>query len=148
MARNWKREWRPRTIETWGTLWRKQYKDKAPIVHLSAESTNLREPDEFDLWERDQSTISQIGDEFYSLIDGIPVLLGERETLLSWWLEEVQWRPYLNLSRFAIDILSILTMSAGPERGFSEEIMDKIWRNSKVSWELGGWRRLLYLTKT
>ena len=56
--------------------------------YLSAEST--KEPDEFDLWERDQSTISQIGDEFYSLIDGIPVLLGERETLLSWWLEEVQ----------------------------------------------------------
>jgi hypothetical protein len=56
--------------------------------YLSAEST--KEPDEFDLWERDQSTISQIGDEFYSFIDGIPVLLGERETLLSWWLEEVQ----------------------------------------------------------
>jgi len=42
------------------------------------------------LWERDQSTIWQIGDEFYSFIDGIPVLLGERETLLSWWHEEVQ----------------------------------------------------------
>jgi hypothetical protein len=44
MARNWKREWMPRAIET---LWRKQYihnKDKVPIVHLSA-----KEPDEFDL---------------------------------------------------------------------------------------------------
>ena len=54
----------------------------------SAESRNSKEPDEFDLWERDQSTIWQIGDEFYSFIDGI--LLSERETLLSWWLEEVQ----------------------------------------------------------
>ena len=44
----------------------------------------------YDLWERDQSTIWQICDEFYSFIDGIPVLLGERETLLSWRLEEVQ----------------------------------------------------------
>jgi hypothetical protein len=67
VARNWKREWMPRAIET---LWRKQYKNKAPIVHLSAEST--KEPDEFDLWERDQSTISQIGDEFDSFIDGNP----------------------------------------------------------------------------
>ena len=73
MARNWKRERMPRAIET---LWRKQYKNNAPIVHLLAEST--KEPDGFDLWERDQSTISQIGDEFDSFIDGNPVLLGER----------------------------------------------------------------------
>ena len=70
MARNWKMEWRPRAIETWGTLWRKQYKDKAPIVHLSAESRSLKEPDKFALWERDQSIISQIGDEldFWELV--------------------------------------------------------------------------------
>lgn len=93
-------------------LWRKRYKDKVPIVHLWVESTK-------DLEERDQSTISQIGDEFDSFIDGNPVLLGERETSLSWWLEEVQRRTYPNLSRFAIDILSIPAMSAEPERVFS-----------------------------
>ena len=49
----------------------------------------------------------------------IPVLLGERETSLSWWLEEVQRRTYSNLSRFAIDILPIPAMSAEPERVFS-----------------------------
>ena len=36
------------------------------------------------------STISQIDDELDSFIDGNPVLPGERETSLSWWLEEVQ----------------------------------------------------------
>jgi len=71
------------------TSWRKQCNDKIPIVYLSAKS--IKEPDEFDLWERDQSTILQIGDEFDPFIDGNPVLLlGERETSLSWWLEEVQ----------------------------------------------------------
>ena len=53
------------------------------------------------------------------LLTGIPffrLLLGERETSLSWWLEEVQRRTYPNLSRFAIDILSI---PAKPERVFS-----------------------------
>jgi hypothetical protein len=74
------------------TLWRKRYKDKVPIVHLWVEST--KELDEFALWERDQSTISQIGDEFDSFIDGNPVLLGEMETSLSWRLEEVQRRTY------------------------------------------------------
>ena len=117
MVRNWKRECIPRAIENVRTLWRKQYKDKASIVHQSAKSTE--EPDEFDLWERDQSTFSQIGDEFDSFIDGNPVLLGERETSLSWWLEEVQRRTYPNLSQFAIDILSIPAMSAEPERVFS-----------------------------
>ena len=38
---------------------------------------------------------------------------------MSWWLEEVQRRTYPNLSRFAIDILSIPAMSAEPERVFS-----------------------------
>ena len=65
------------------------------------------------------STISQIGDELNSFIDGNPVLPGERETSLIWWLEEVQRRTYPNLSQFAIDILSIPAMSAGPERVFS-----------------------------
>ena len=92
MARNWKREWIPRAIENVRTLWRKRYKDKVPIVHLWVEST--KELDEFALWERDQSTISQIGNEFDSFIDGNPVLLGERETSLSWRLEEVQRRTY------------------------------------------------------
>src|SRR5882762_5184455 len=84
-----------------------------------AEST--KEPDKFDLWERDQSTISQIAisDEFDSFVDGNPVLLGERETSLSWWFEEVRRRTYPNLSWFAIDILSIPAMSAEPERVFS-----------------------------
>src|SRR5882762_2093737 len=91
-----------------------------------AEST--KEPDKFDLWERDQSTISQIaiGDEFDSFVDGNPVLLGERETSLSWWFEEVRRRTYPNLSWFAIDILSMPAMSAElgkiaaePERVFS-----------------------------
>ena len=74
-----------------------------------------------ELEERDQSTISQIGDELDPFIDGNPVLPGERETSLSWWLEEVQRRTYPNLSRFAIHILSIpaMSMSAEPERVFS-----------------------------
>ena len=91
-GKGWKREWIPRAIENVRTLWRKRYKDKVPIVHLWVEST--KELDEFALWERDQSTISQIGDEFDSFIDGNPVLLGERETSLSWRLEEVQRRTY------------------------------------------------------
>ena len=68
MAKNWKRGWMPRVIENMMMLWRKYYKDKASIVRQSTKST--KEPDGFDLWERDQLTFSQIGDEFDSFIDG------------------------------------------------------------------------------
>jgi hAT family C-terminal dimerisation region len=101
-------------------------KDIASIIHQSAEST--KEPDEFDLWERDQSIFSQIGDEFDSFIDGNPIVLGERETSLSRWLEEVQRRTYPSLSQFAIDILSIPAMLAEPDRVFSG-----CWRT--ISWQ-------------
>ena len=42
-----------------------------------------------ELWERDQSTISQVGNEFDSFVDSNLVLLDERETSLNLWLEEV-----------------------------------------------------------
>jgi hypothetical protein len=37
----------------------------------------------------------------------------------SWWLEERQQRLYPNLSKMALDILTISVMSAVPERLFS-----------------------------
>ena len=40
---------------------------------LDTSDKTTKEPDDFDLWERDQSTISQIGDVFDSFIDGNPV---------------------------------------------------------------------------
>lgn len=38
---------------------------------------------------------------------------------LAWWLEETQQKNYPNLSKMAVDILSIPAMSAEPERLFS-----------------------------
>lgn len=37
----------------------------------------------------------------------------------SWWLEPAQQKMYPNLSKMAIDLLSIPAMSAEPERVFS-----------------------------
>jgi hypothetical protein len=39
--------------------------------------------------------------------------------LYSWWLEERQQRLYPNLSKMALDILTIPAMLAAPERLFS-----------------------------
>ena len=73
MARNWKREWIPRAIENVRTLWRKRYKDKVPIDNCTPVQSPQRNQMNL-IYGRDQSTISQIGDEFDSFIDGNPVL--------------------------------------------------------------------------
>lgn len=39
---------------------------------------------------------------------------------LAWWMEKTQQTSYPNLSKMALDILSIPAMSAEPERVFSE----------------------------
>jgi hypothetical protein len=41
------------------------------------------------------------------------------EDVRSWWMEERQKRDFPNLSRMALDILSIPAMAADPERLFS-----------------------------
>lgn len=96
-------------------LWRSEYKDKVLIVAGSTEPTC--EPDEFDLWERDNSIITKIDDEFDTFITSTPILI--RGSALDWWLHSDQAASYPNLSRMAVDILSIPAMSAEPERVFS-----------------------------
>lgn len=46
-------------------------------------------------------------------------VLGEGETPLNWWLQPTQQKKYPNLSKLAIDILTIPAMSAEVERLFS-----------------------------
>lgn len=117
IMRNWKKSWQTEVIKNVRKLWEKQYKDKVRIRASSSEL--MKEPDEFDLWERDQSILTQIGDEFEAFTTGTPVLLDKTETALDWWLQSSQLRSYPNLSHMAIDILSIPAMSAEPERVFS-----------------------------
>ena len=59
------------------------------------------------------------GDEFDRFINGDPIPLSRGQTSLQWWLESAQRLAYPNLSRMAIDILSIPATSAEPERVFS-----------------------------
>ena len=117
IMRNWKISWQTEVIKNVRKLWEKQYKDKAPIRASSSEL--VKEPDEFDLWERDQSILTQISDEFEAFITGTLVPLEKTKSALDQWLQLSQRRSYPNLSQMAIDILSIPAMSAEPERIFS-----------------------------
>jgi hypothetical protein len=55
-------------------------------------------------------------DEYLSYCKSLQVNIRE---LIKWWLEETQQKLYPNLSKMALDILSIPAISTKPERLFS-----------------------------
>ena len=108
---------------------------KIRLLLYTGRQESTKEPDEFDLWERDQATFSQIGDEFDSFIDDNPILLGERGITLSWWLKEVQRQTYPSLSSFHSSQLMISEYcdpvleysSTGPNNNQSIPIHPRDW---------------------
>jgi hypothetical protein len=119
----WKAEWVPKARQIMLDLGPRGYKPKISIIpsfsHSSA-STN-----KFTIWARKHEVSTNFDDEYARSCasDIIPV-----SDSLSWWLELTQQQTYPNLSRMAIDFLSIPAMSAAPERCFSatkETITDK-----------------------
>jgi hypothetical protein len=95
-------------------LW-EQYKPVGiSIPRPNAASTT---PNEFIQWKSDLIRPTVPIDEYdrYCQAD----LVWECEKPLKWWLEDTQQKAYPNLSKMAIDILSIPAMSAEPERLFS-----------------------------
>jgi hypothetical protein len=98
-----------------------EYKDKYPAMSDDAEKVSgaEKEPDAYDLWDRDQASFDSLGDEFDRFVKGDPIPLLPGVKALDWWLQIDNRRMYPNLSRMAIDILSIPPMSAEAERIFS-----------------------------
>jgi hypothetical protein len=118
IERNWKKSWVPTVISNARKLWQDEYKSLPGPVSVNPTSVTC-EPDEYDLWEREQTVMITHGDEFERFIHGDPNPLPSGQTSLQWWLESAQRLAYPKLSRMAIDILSIPAMSAEPERVFS-----------------------------
>lgn len=102
-------------------LWRFRY---APVAK-SAESPAQCLADKplvrnsFLAWEDDQEDLdlpTQF-DEYQNYISGPRIKVKD---VRKWWLEDTQQKLYPNLSKMALDLLSILAMSAEPERLFSD----------------------------
>ena len=91
-----------------------------------------QEPDEYDLWEKEQAIMVTHNDEFNRFINGDPIPLPKGQTSLQWWLEPAQRLAYPSLSRMAIDILSIPAMSAEPERVFSGARRTISWQRMRL----------------
>jgi hypothetical protein len=57
------------------------------------------------------------------------------EDVRKWWMEERQRRDFPNLSRMALDVLSIPAMAADPERLFSSAGLTVTDRRNNLSIE-------------
>jgi hypothetical protein len=82
----------------------------------------------YDIWNKKQSVLNAIDDEFDYFINASPMSLPPGITALDWWLIPSNCASYLCLYRMAIDILSIPPMSAEPEYIFLGA-----WR--MISWQ-------------
>lgn len=91
-----------------------------------------QEPDEYDIWEKEQAIMVTGSNEFDRFINGDPIPLPKGQTSLQWWLEPAQRLAYPSLSRMAIDVLSIPAMSAEPERVFSGARRTISWQRMRL----------------
>jgi hypothetical protein len=70
-------------------------------------------------WEDEQEDLElpTMFDEYQSYISALKIKVKD---VRKWWLEDTQQTLYPNLSKIALDLLSISEMSAEPERLFSD----------------------------
>ncbi|OWT42457.1 hypothetical protein VFPPC_18512 [Pochonia chlamydosporia 170] len=102
-------------------LWKSRYAPVAKMAESGAQSL-VDKPlvsNSFLAWEDDQEDLglpTQF-DEYQNYISGPRVKVKD---VRKWWLEDTQQTLYPNLSKMALDLLSIPAMSAEPERLFSD----------------------------
>jgi hypothetical protein len=123
----WESEWIPDAKTMVVQLWKKYRSTGDPTNDLISDSSSdpahQRLPNTFTSWKQQKSgRRADHIDEYFRYIREPPIphdhIKGGRGAC-SWWLEERQQRLYPNLSRMALDILTIPAMSAAPERLFS-----------------------------
>jgi hypothetical protein len=89
---------------------------------ITSNPTNKQPPNTFTTWKQQKSgRRADYIDEYFRYIREPPIPHDyiKGGGVYSWWLEERQQRLYPNLSKMALDILTIPAMSAAPERLFS-----------------------------
>ena len=113
-------------------LWQEEYK---PINTLNANtSTPLTTSNEYELWLGAIDAPEVIEDEYEAYLE-VKKVFGYLRPI-DYWLDSKQKQDYPNLSRMAIDILSIPAMSSDPERAFSAAKITLTDRRNKLSMEM------------
>ena len=128
----WRSSWAEGAKEAVRKLWQEEYK---PINTLNANtSTPLTTSNEYELWLGAIDALKVIEDEYEAYLEAKKVFGYLRP--IDYWLDSKQKQDYPNLSRMAIDILSIPVMSSDPERAFSAAKITLTDRRNKLSMEM------------
>jgi hypothetical protein len=122
ISSTWQPEWITDAKALVIQLWKK-YRPSSSESTSSSEPTTTSTSDSnaFITWKHQQSARrADDVDEYFRYIREPPVPHGHiKQGAYTWWLEERQQRLYPNLSKMALDILTIPAMSAAHERLFS-----------------------------
>ena len=117
----WQPEWIPDAKALVAKMWKKYRPTSEPTSDTTSDPINKRALNAFTTWKQQKSgRRADHVDEYFRYIREPPVPHDHiKQGACSWWLEERQQRLYPNLSKMALDMLTIPAMSAAPERLFS-----------------------------
>jgi len=114
VERHWKQEWIAPAKAMMKDFWEDRY--KPATLSNTPPASSLKPQNEFLQWLEDDDN-PELQDEYLAYC-AEPQVPGVKQGY-TWWLEARQQKRFPNLSKMAIDILSIPAMSADPERLFS-----------------------------
>jgi hypothetical protein len=114
VKRNWKPKWIKNLLPKVKQYWEVNYKGQVPA---GQEEIGADKGSAFLTWHRRQASARHMKDEFDSFINGGDIDI--TVPAFEWWLQPGLAKTFPNLSRMAVDILSVPSMSAEPERVFS-----------------------------
>ena len=91
--------------------------ESSPNLTSTSPSSNNMAENTYKKWYKDRKRAQAPIDEYDRFVQS--EIVCDIEDPRRWWLEETQQKVYPNLSKMALDMLSIPAMSAEPERLFS-----------------------------
>lgn len=115
-------------------LWRSEYKSSEPTPLASLNDRPDSEKTKQQLWlESKKKGLVTLQDEYKPYCQA--PLVSDNVDARRWWFEETQQKTYPNLSRMALDLLSMPATSASPGRLFSAASLTKSNRRNRMSSE-------------
>jgi len=101
-------------------LWDEEYKPiESPSLSINKVTSlqpSTKRRNRYEEWSHQYDLVNESTDEYTKYLKAELVIVSNS---LAWWLEPTQQENYPNLSKMAIDFLTIPAMSAAPERIFS-----------------------------
>ncbi|EXM14878.1 hypothetical protein FOTG_16751 [Fusarium oxysporum f. sp. vasinfectum 25433] len=159
IQRHWPESWHGNAIAGVHTIWEEEYKtqpETGPAESVDEVSASQkRQPNEWDALLEELEVTEDLGDSMDDLEDFIkatPIKISGSP--LQWWCHKDQRKTYPQLSRMAIDILSIAPESADPESAFSGGRRTLSWDRERMTCEnlekvkcIGNWLREGHIQK-